>query len=769
MNSIEIRLFGGFEVRHAGTAVRNFESQKARALLAYLAMHAGQAQSREHVSTLLWPDRGEQAARRNLRQVLYSVRTAFAATALKTDLLDAEGQTIGLNPKLEVWLDVADFERATDHSLAVEADTQQLGRAARLYVGDFLSGFFVRDCPTFEEWLLATQERLREAALAAFHILVTSCLDRGESQMGVHYARRLLAIDPLSETAHRQLMRLYAQSGRRTRALAQFEELRNLLNQELGVEPLDETTALYQAILLDDLPSETAAEDPIGPLIPLAGRADELTQLQRSWRQALQEGGRLALVRGESGIGKTRLIKTIIDTASSQRKTRVVRGRAYEASPLIPYAPWSEIVTTVFADLMPDEGLDPAKIDPQVVSTLSLLAPQLAGLDPELLGGRLRPETAEAKRLPDALTVLLTILCSGLEGTVTPVILMLSDLHWADKESLALLEAMAPRLSELPILIIASVDTEIADSNHLLLGSAPEVAELPVDIVQLGRLEANALDEIANALVPATHAPWLSELLGSWSGGLPLAVTELINFLWDEGVLVSSDSGGWTLDLERAKSCDPPADLSALIVQRFHSLPASARRLLAVAAVIGQHFDVDLLRAAGDEHLGVVEACIELMLQRWLIRQFPRTWTHTGRERDIVLFARGARRGVFEFAHERIRTVVLGAVNPLRTQVMHREVAIALYDIHGDETAAIVEALAHHLLAGGEPGRALEHLAAAAKRARHGGASSTERLNLEHWQAALGRAPAAKASATARKQVEGRLRRLNAGRQPEAS
>jgi DNA-binding SARP family transcriptional activator len=769
MTSIEIRLLGGFEVRHDGTVVRNFESQKARALLAYLAMHAGQPMSRDHVSTLLWPDRDEQAARRNLRQVLYSLRTVFAATALPTHLLEAEGQTIGLNPKLDVWLDVADFESATEQSLGGEPDSQQLGRAARLYVGDFLSGFFVRDCPPFEDWLLATQERLREAALAAFHILVTSCLERGESQMGIHYARRLLAIDPLSERAHRQLIRLYAQSGRRTRALAQFEELRNLLNQELGVEPLAETTALYQTILLEELPTEAATEEPIGPLIPLAGRADALAQLQRSWQQALEDGGRLAFVRGEAGIGKTRLIKTFVDTASSQRKTRVVRGRAYEASAVIAFAPWGEVVTTVFADLMPDEGLDPRSIDPQVVSVLALLAPQLAGLDPELLGGRPLPEEADAARLPEALSVLLTILSSGAEGTATPVIVMLSDLHWADEESLDLLAALGPHLAALPILVVASIDPSTAGASHPVLGGGPQAPELPIDDLELGRLEAGSLSEIAAALVPASHASWLSEQLEEWSGGLPLAVTELINFFWDEGVLISSDSGGWTLDIERAKSCVPPADLSELIIQRFRGLPASARRLLALAAVTGQHFDVDLLRAAGDEHLAVVEACVELMLHRWLIRQFPRTWTHTGRERDIVLFARGARRGVFEFAHERIRTVILGDVNPLRAQVMHRDVAAALLDAHGSEPESVAETLAHHLLEGGELRQALEHLEAAAKRARHSGASSTERRNLERWVAALDRSPAGSATATAKKRVEARLRRLLAESRPEAS
>ena len=769
MGDIEIRLFGGFDIRCGGTPVRRFESQKARGLLAYLAMHPGQTLSREHIATLLWSDRDESGARRNLRQVLYSLRTAFAEAELTAELLIGETQNVGLNPELGVWLDVAEFEEAVASGLdGAEPDSQQLGRAARLYLGDFLSGFFVRDCPPFEEWLVTTQERLRESSLAAFHTLVDSCLTRGEPRMGIHYARRLLSIDPLSERAHRQMMRLYAQSSRRTRALAQFEELRNLLNQELGVEPLAETTALYQSILLEELPATRQSEEPIGPLIPLAGRGEELAELQASWQEACESGTRLVLVSGETGVGKTRLVKTCVDTASSQRKTRVLRGRAYESAPAVAYGPWSEIVTTVFADLLPDEGLDPEEIDVRVVSDLALMAPQLGALDVDLLGGPLRPEDADPARLPESMEALLAFLTGDRGGARTPVILMLSDLQWADTESLELLETLAPSVANLPVLLIATVDPTAPGVRHPLLSDPGYELGLPIDRLRLGRLDGEALAEIAEALVPAAHSPWLTEILTKWTGGLPLAVTEMINFLWDEGVLVTREPGGWSLDEERSTVCEPPPDLNELIAHRFRGLPASARRLLAVAGVIGQRFDVDLLRVAGDEHLAVVEACIELMLQRWLIRQFPRTWTHTGRERDIVLFARGARRGVFEFAHESIRSTILADVNPLRRQVMHRDVAAALTRVYADDRESVCETTAHHLMEGGELGAARECLMMAAERARVAGATSTERRHLESWLAALERS-AGQAATGERRHIEERLNEIASHRPPASA
>jgi len=302
--------------------------------------------------------------------------------------------------------------------------------------------------------------------------------------------------------------------------------------------------------------------------------------------------------------------------------------------------------------------------------------------------------------------------------------------------------------------------------RHPLLTDPGLQPGLPVDRLALGRLAPNALREIAEALVPAGQAPWLGGLLTEWTGGLPLAVTELINYLWDEGVLIAREPGGWSLDGDRSESCEPPADLQRLIVQRFHGLPASARRLLALAGVIGQRFDVELLRAAGNESLAIVEACIELMLQRWLIRQFPRTWTHTGRERDIVLFARGARRGVFEFAHESIRSAILADINPLRRQVMHRDVAAALAGIYAEDRESVCEATAHHLIEGGEAQRAREGLMMAAERARLAGATSTERRHLKRWLAALGRASKKDEAPGEREHIEDRLSEIASIRPP---
>ncbi len=172
-----------------------------------------------------------------------------------------------------------------------------------LYRGDFLQGFQIKDSDEFEYWLAAEQERLREKAVAALRMLIDGYLERGEHRAGIQYAQRLVAIDPLSEDAHQKLMRLYSLSGRRSRALAQYEDLASVLRRELDVEPMPETIALQQRILRQESshPLGTGSGEEGGPVIPMAGRDSDYGQLDRSMQSALAGKTAAQLRRGRAG------------------------------------------------------------------------------------------------------------------------------------------------------------------------------------------------------------------------------------------------------------------------------------------------------------------------------------------------------------------------------------------------------------------------------------------------------------------------------------
>lgn len=727
--SVRVRLFGGFEAWREDVPLRGFESQKVRALFVYLLCHRGRAFSRDHLAGLLWPDRDPEAARHILRQAVYNLRSAFTGGGAAAPIVSSDAG-LQLNPAADLWIDVEAFEEAVRQGKGREAvDPYHLTAAVQLYRGELLAGFFVKDSELFEEWLLAEQERLREAAIDALRTLVDTYRRRGEYRFGLFYARRLVSLEPLSEEACRDLMRMSLLAGRRSRALAEYEKLQALLKAELGVEPLKETRELYESILLEG-PGEVEVEkdaEPIGPLIPLVGRGQAFAALLADWEQVRSGGCRLTLVAGEPGSGKTRLIRSFLDAATSQGRAIVLKGRGDDLGPPVPYQPLVEALTGALHDEGGAGERALAQAPLPVLSALSLLCPVLRELRPEVPVPEPLTDAAGRRRLFEAVAAFLA-LCAAAE----PLILFLDDLHRADPDTLALLKHLADRLAGEPLWILTVCHSGQEEPlRSLLVGpDGPRGTE-----IGLGRLPAAALHEIAESLVAEEQAVELSRFLLARSGGLPLEVAEVINFLWDEGLLAPAERVSWRLTGPLG-GVELPGDgtISGLILHRIRRLPSSTRRLATLAAMAGPSFDFALLEHAGEEHGVVVEVGLELLLRRWLLRQSLTHWESGQRRRDLTLWAQGMRRGRFEFSHRQIRSALVDAVDPRRRQILHAQVAATLEALPRGAGDRSSEALAHHWAAAGEPGKALSHLEQALRKANDLQADATA---VHYYQRAL--------------------------------
>ncbi len=693
LSKIRVRLLGGFEVWAGERQIAGFESQKVRALLAYLICNRRRAFTRDHLAGMLWPERDGDAARHALRQAVYNLRSKLPDAGA---LLQVTNLEIGFVPRADLWLDVEAFEESLRLGSGRAVDPHYLAAAVQLYRGEFLTGFFVKDSPDFEDWMVAEQVRLRDAAVEALHHLIESYRRRGEYRFGVHYARRLVAIEPLSEEAHRELMRLCALAGQRSRALTHYEDLLSLLREELGVEPLAETRQLYESILSEAAREEivTSPEEPIGPLVPLAGRAGAYVQLREGWSRALAGKVQLTVVLGERGIGKTRLIKSFLDVTTSRRNCGVLKGRCCELSPLLPYRPFVEVLRGALAEEAEGSGQVLASVPGAVLEDLARLVPELRDLRPDLAEPAPLAGAAGRRRFFASVRLFLESLCRSDD----PLILFLDDLHLADRDTLDLLEFLVSKLAG-PIWIVAACRPDEMEDDHTLIeilrrgeqdGSAARLA--------LESLVLPMLEEIAESLVGEAQAAELAGFLTEKTAGLPLGVNELINYLWDEGILAAQEAGQWKLT-RALREIEVPEDLDELIQLRIRRLPNSTRRLASLAAILGQTFEVQLLQEAADEHAKVVEIGLEILLKRWLIRQLSYVWTD-GRSDDepMVVWARGGRRGSFEFAHNRTRRAIYGELNPLRRQAMHAQVAAALESLRGGrdcETLAFHHTVAH--------------------------------------------------------------------------
>jgi len=299
--------------------------RKVVALLAYLAVTA-QRHSRDELAQLLYGQQDREHGRANLRHSLSLLRSAIGEDCLGTDRLGA-----WLPSGEGLWVDTVEFRGLLERGQAADMNGDlatagsDLAAAVELFRGEFLSGFYLRDSTDFEDWQLSVQEDLRRQHAAALQRLVEIHGAWGQYVQAIDYGRRRLALDPLEEAVHRELMRLHGLAGQHVEALRQYDRCRSVLDRELGEKPEEETERLREHVasrkpLLGtewqqegpDLPQgspQLRALDsrpnhlPTQPT-PFIGREEEVTAVREALRQ---EEVRLLTLTGAGGTGKTRL------------------------------------------------------------------------------------------------------------------------------------------------------------------------------------------------------------------------------------------------------------------------------------------------------------------------------------------------------------------------------------------------------------------------------------------------------------------------------
>ena len=238
---LRLRLLGRFAASTEGALPQmvQISAPRHRVLLAYLAMQPTYAETRERLATLLWSDRPDKQARQSLRQLLLTLRQELEPAGI--DPLRVERDRVGLDPAL-VSVDVRDLL-----ALAQSDAEQEIERAAETEYGTF-SMASASTAKRFEEWLRGERARVDAAAAQMF----LRCAERhdaaGHGAPAIRAAERLVALDPLRESAHRLLLRLLARYRGRDAALAHVARSIGLLRDELDADPEPETAALIAEI-----------------------------------------------------------------------------------------------------------------------------------------------------------------------------------------------------------------------------------------------------------------------------------------------------------------------------------------------------------------------------------------------------------------------------------------------------------------------------------------------------------------------------------------
>src|SRR5215212_5525340 len=304
---------------------------KGVALLLYLAVMRD-AQPRERVLDLLWPESLPQAARKNMRNTLWTI-----GEALGNDVLEQASGNLRLAPSVLV-----DIHGLEDALLLLESGSvTALELAAEAYRGPLAAGLVVHEAPDFELWLQTERERLQAVYLRLLERIIALDRAAGAWQDVIAQAQRALAVDPLREPLHLALIEASVRLHQRTQAMQQYAALIDILKRELDVAPLPETTARYEALLADvslppiELPSRLVRR--VEPSVPFIGREAELAMLDDEWARAAQGEARVVLITGDLGMGKTQLWQTWLDTRAADAV--ILATHALETAEPVPFGP----------------------------------------------------------------------------------------------------------------------------------------------------------------------------------------------------------------------------------------------------------------------------------------------------------------------------------------------------------------------------------------------------------------------------------------------
>jgi DNA-binding SARP family transcriptional activator len=639
-------------------------SSRSVALVAFLVAHAGSPQARQRIAGLFWPDSGEAQALTNLRRELHHLRGVLgrepSLIVTSTDLCWCDTATC------RVDLRIFGIERdAALAAAAINDDEGALVHAARAvaeYQGDLLPG-------VYDDWLLEVRSDLERKCVDMCDLVCATRTRTGDLTGAVDAARRRIQLQPLEEAGHRTLMQLQADLGDRAGAVSTYHRCASVLERELGVIPDPETQRAFQRLMARAGPAsvrQRAAKSAVGrsglAAAALVGRSDELGVLRDLWRTAAAGAPALALVRGGAGVGKTRLVAEIAETARLQGAV-VASSQCFGTAgrlALAPVADWvrNPAVQSAMATL---EEAWRAEVDRLVPS-----------------GGRGKPGAGPGAMV-DAWQRhrFFEGLARALLAAARPMLLVLDNMQWCDQETLEFL-TFCLRLAPGARLLIAATsrddkpgeDPALADWTDRMraTGLLTEIALSPFDAADTARL--------AEAVSGRPLREADTELLQATTGGFPLYVIEAVR----GGV----DPGSAPL---------PVGDLTAVLRNRLEQATAAAREVAGLAAAVGTDFTLDLLAEASDFEADIVVGAVDELWRRRIMHEF-----HDG----------------YDFTHDLLRETAYAQVSPPKRWLLHRRIAQSLELLHADDTDTVSAQLAGQYARGGRPDRAVSYYRRAA-------------------------------------------------------
>ena len=738
---LHLSALGPPEVR-LGENLVTFPTRKTLALLIYLAIESG-AQPREHLAALFWPEASPERSHASLRNTLDHLQTTLRQVSgqAQTSYLSVTHNSLSLNLDADIDFDLQTVEHAytqahADRSSRMlpegSASLPLFQSAAACHRGDFLAGFSLRDAPGFDDWTTIQRE--------VWHRRLGLILDRlseiqfahGEFAGATETASHWIALDALNEIAYRRKMRAHFAAGERGQALETYETCRAILAVELGVEPEPDTATLAESIRIQSPLGHPNARKPVPrPRRPdtsvnflgslFAGRDREYQALLKCYGRTAAGQPQLVVLRGEVGIGKTRLARKFIQLASAQG-AELLLGSAFESGSHLPFQPLVEALRLRLAD---DSTLTNL-VDEIWLSPLSQLLPELRQQNPSLsptpVESSQRKADGNQAQLYEPLVQCMLALTKR-----APLVLFIDDLQWADSATLDLLQYAIRRWQDntARILFLASLRSDaLHPMTQLQPAGSPqglsqwleriarELTPVHIELEPLG--ESETVQMMKSILSPpdADFAQWLYDE----THGQPFYLIETLKDLLERNVLHPKRQveGKWSFSVDAdhnlGHAVRVPSTVHAVIRSRLNRLSPNAFSLLVGGAVLEHRITFESICAISNvSEDQALPALDELISGRLLLETIQPGMT-----------------SAYTFTNDMLRDVVYTEAGDARRRLFHRR-AVKILDTSG-ELAAV---LAHHAQAAGLTLAAFHYRLAAGQEAMHLSAVSEAVVHLE--------------------------------------
>ncbi|WP_119072285.1 ATP-binding protein [Aggregatilinea lenta] len=689
--TFRFHLFGVLRLTYDGQPVTL--PPQPSAVCAFLLLNRQRRITREELQALFWPDAEPTKAQERLRRALYLLRRALEP---HDDLIATEGTELAIAPDVSVWVDVEEFERLLLDAYRTEPpDRILLERAVDLVKDDLLKDIYA-------DWALLEREHTLQRLLIALRHLIGLCQADGDWPAVLTHAHRLLELDPLQEVAHRALMTAHAATGDRSAALRVYQQCVKALDEELGADPLPETTALYGAIRAGEMVSAIPVTPPAPPpaasadlqQVPLVGREAELAAIATEWHICRSGRSRLLLITGSAGMGKSRLVQEAAERLPGSDVT-IITGNCYAMEAGTPYQMIADVMHAALEHL--DEPLDPV-----TRADLIQLVPSLQANVRESQVIRLSAAPDTAVRLQEAVTTVIRRLASSGRG----LWLIAEDLHWADPASLSCLNHALRRCAELPFMVLATLrDEEVSFDSPLMDWPSNSVhAPAPTTRIQLRPLAPDVVRDLLGQITTGNDAGRLLAFLNRETAGNPFFMVETLRALIEQDILREGDDGTWHLT-NGAPVGDEALPLSDVVLQtirgRIRRLSRPAQDLLTVAAVLEHDLDERLLVQLVDPSVAI-DLALDDVLRAVILEE-----TQPGR---------------YEFTHIKVREIIYADTSAPRRRFLHRRAGEVLATSAAAASLPETARLAYHFGHAHEWTRALLYQWRAARTAQLTGA-----------------------------------------------